>query len=125
MTRSLALACLMASVLPGCASSGERVATPGQPIVLQVGERIALPDDSSLRYIAVTADSRCPPGAQCIRAGDADVAFEYTAPGATATRVTLNLPRSPTSPAGDWQLHLLSLEHGDKPAATVRFDPSR
>jgi len=124
MTRTLALAFLLAGALPGCASSGERVAAAGQPVVLQVGERITLPDDARLRYVAVSADSRCPPGVQCIRAGDADVAFEFTAPGGTATAVVLNLPKSPEAPIGDWRLKLLSLEHGDNPAATVRFDPA-
>jgi hypothetical protein len=125
MTRIVALAFLLAGVLPGCASSGERVATSGQPVVLQVGERVALADNAALRYVAVTADSRCPPGVQCIRAGDADVAFEFTAAAGASKAVTLNLPKSPQATVGDWKLELLSLEHGERPAATVRLDPAR
>ena len=87
MTRSLTLACLVscaASTLPGCASGDVRTATLGQPVTLQVSEQIALPGDAMLRYVGVTADSRCPPGVQCIRAGDADVAFEFTPAGGSA-----------------------------------------
>ena len=127
MTRSLALACLVSCagiVLPGCASSEARTASPGQPITLQVGERVALPGDASLRYVALVADSRCAPGMQCIRAGDADVAFEFTPAGGAPVSVTLNTPGAPTAPVGDWQLSLVSLEFGESPAATVRVDPA-
>jgi len=125
MTRSFALACLVscaASALPGCASSGVRTATPGQPITLQAGERVALPGDAALRYVAVTADSRCAPGMQCIRAGDADVAFEFIPANGAPVSVSLNTPGDPTAPIGDMQLRLLSLEFGDAPAVTVRID---
>jgi len=127
MTRSLTLACLVscaAGVLPGCASGDLRTATLGQPVTLQVSEQVALPGDAALRYVGVTADSRCPPGVQCIRAGDADVAFEFTPAGGSAVPVSVNIPEAPTAPIGKWQLTLLSLEFGDAPQATVQFDPA-
>lgn len=127
MTRSLVLACLVscaASALPGCASGDVRAAPLGQPVTLQVGERVALPGDASLRYVGVTADSRCPPGVQCIRAGDADVAFEFTSPAGTAVPVSVNIPEAPTARIGKWQLTLLSLESGEAPQATVQVDPA-
>lgn len=127
MTRSLALACLVsfaASALTGCASSEARTATPGQPLTLQVGERVALPGDAALRYVGVTADSRCPPGVQCIRAGDADAAFEFTPAGGAPVAVTLNTPESPSAAIGDWQLRLLSLDFGEAPQVTVQVDPA-
>lgn len=127
MSRSLALACLVscaASTLPGCASGDVRTATPGQPITLQAGERVALPGDAALRYVGVTADSRCPPGMQCIRAGDADVAFEFTPAGGAPTPVNLNAPEAPSALIGAWHLRLLSLEFGESPQATVQVDPT-
>lgn len=127
MTRSLALACLVscaAGTLPGCASGDVRAATPGQPMTLQVGERVTLPGDAALRYVGVTTDSRCPPGVQCIRAGDADVAFEFTPAGGTPVAVDVNIPESPATMVGEWKLRLLSLEFGEAPAATVRIDPT-
>lgn len=127
MTRSLALAWLVscaASALPGCASSEARTAATGQPLTLQVGERVTLPGDAALRYVGVIADSRCPPGVQCIRAGDADVAFEFTPAGGAPASVTVNTPESPSAPIGDWQLRLLSLEFGEAPQVTVQVDPA-
>lgn len=109
----------------GCACPG-RVAAPGEAITLQPGQRVALPDAASLRYVAVTADSRCPPVVQCIRAGDADVAFEFVPAGGSARLVTLNTAHAPIAPIGTWRwrLRLLSLESGESPRATVRIDPS-
>lgn len=125
MSRNLLLACLMVSTLPACASGGASVAPTGQPIVMQVGERVVLPDRSTLRYVGVTADSRCPPGVQCIRAGDADVAFEHTPDGGSAAAVTLNTPEAASTVVAGWRLQLLSLAFGQAPAATVQVDPDR
>lgn len=109
----------------GCASPGPgpaRSVQPGEPVTLQPGERVGLPDHAVLRYVAVIADSRCPPGITCVRAGDADVAFEYSPATGPATTVTLNTDRSPSMPIGPWQLQWLSLEFGDSPAVTVQVD---
>lgn len=117
----LALGALSMVLVGGCASSG-RPAILGQAVTLQPGQRLALPDHASLRYVTVTADSRCPPGVQCIQAGDADVAFEFV-PGAGAARsITLNTVKAPAAPIGEWQLHLLSLQFGSSPRATIQVD---
>lgn len=123
MSRHLLLAGLIAGSFTACASGGPPTAPVGQPIVMQVGDRVVLQDRSTLRYIGVTSDSRCPPGAQCIRAGDAEVAFEHSPEGGAATALTLNQPEAPATTVGGWQLRLLLLEFGDRPAATVQFDP--
>ncbi len=105
----------------GCASAGD--APPlGREVTLQRGARLALPDDASLRYVAVTADSRCPPDVQCIRAGDADVAFEFVSRHGEASVITINTVNSPTAAIGEWQLHLVSLGSGDAPGATVKVE---
>lgn len=124
MTAMLSLL-LLGAGLAGCATGDAAApATPGQSVTLQPGERIELPQQASLRYVEVTADSRCPPGVQCIRAGDAEVAFEFTPAGAAGPQaVRLNMPERTSTAVGDWQLQLLSLEFGDAPAATVRIDP--
>jgi hypothetical protein len=51
---------------------------PGQ-VELRQGEIATAEDGSlSLRFLEVVADSRCPIGAQCIWAGNAEVALELT-----------------------------------------------
>lgn len=124
MPRSLLLACVIAGSLPGCASGGASTAPTGQPLVMQAGDRVVLQDRSTLRYVGVTADSRCPPGVQCIRAGDADVAFEHTPEGGSPAALSLNKPQAPSTTVAGWRLRLLSLGFGDAPAATVQLDPA-
>ena len=117
---ALALSGLLCFLLAACASAGGAV-KPGQPIVLRAGESVALPDAAVLRYLGVSADSRCRPDVQCIRAGDADVALEYTAPGAVVRSITINTD-TPAADVGAWQLRLLSLEFGPAPRATLQVD---
>lgn len=115
------LAILAVATTGGCASAGD--APPlDREVTLRQGERLPLPDGASLRYVAVTADSRCRPGIQCVRAGDADVAFEFASRQGDASVITLNTASSPTAAIGEWQLHLVSLGFGDAQAATVKID---
>lgn len=122
----LASMLLLAVAMLGCASGGTaRSVALGQPFTLQPGERVALPGDASLRYLGIANDSRCPPDVQCIRAGDADVLFEFTPAGGTTEKITLNTERMPSAPVGAWKLQLVTLEQGDAPRATVRVDEAR
>ena len=100
-----------------------RTIAAGESVSIQRGETVRLPDGATLRFVTVTQDSRCPPGVQCIRAGDADIEFAFTPPGGTATTVTPNLPESPTATIGAWRLTVEKLGFGDTPApVTVKID---
>lgn len=112
--------------LSACASTGPIVAQPGQPLQLAPGQSATLSDRSTLRYVEVTADSRCPPGVQCIRAGDASVAFELVPAGSgDAKAFELNTVESPTTTIAGWRVRLLDLEFSDKPKVTVQLDRER
>ena len=108
--------------LGACASGGARGAKSGEPFTLMPGEAVTLPDASILRYVRVTQDSRCRPTVQCIRAGDADVTFEFTASGGTPVPVQVNIPESPQATMGAWRLQLLALAFDEPGQATVRVD---
>ncbi|MGH8077320.1 MAG: hypothetical protein ACREPE_08360 [Lysobacter sp.] len=116
----------LAVTLPGCtgASPTRATAPTGQPIQMAQGELISLPGGATLRYVEVAADSRCPPGVQCIRAGDADVVFEFTESAKTARRITINTDPPATATLGKWHLRLLALAFGASPKATVQIDPA-
>lgn len=114
---------LMGAMLVGlaaCASPGHP-APLGQPLMLSPGEQLKLPDASVLLYLGVTADSRCPPDAQCVRAGDADVAIAVTAPGAPMRSTSINTS-NPEVEIGRWRLRLLSLDAGPQPRLTLQVD---
>lgn len=122
----LAIVLSLASALPGCAGphSTRTTAPTGQPILMAQGQSIVLPDGATLRYVEVAADSRCPPAVQCIRAGDADVVFEFTDTSHAARRITVNTDPPASATIGKWKLRLLSLAFGESPAATVQIDPA-
>lgn len=122
----LAIVVALAMTLPGCTGSlATRAAAPtGEPIRMAQGQSIALSDGTTLRYVDVAADSRCPPGVQCIRAGDADVVFEFTDTARAARRITVNTDPPASATIGKWKLRLLALAFGESPAATVQIDPA-
>jgi hypothetical protein len=116
----------LAMTLPGCtgASSTRATAPTGQPILMAAGQQVALADGATLRYVEVAADSRCPPGVQCIRAGDADVVFQFAAAGDSARRLTVNTAPPATATLGKWKLRILALAFGASPKVTVQIDPA-
>jgi hypothetical protein len=121
MHRFLLLA-TAAVALGACASGSARTAKSGESFTLMPGEAVMLPDASTLRYVHVTQDSRCRPTVQCIRAGDADVAFEFTVARGAPVLVNVNIPESPQASMGAWRLQLLALAFDEPGQATVRVD---
>lgn len=96
-------------------------ARPGQPLSMRPGDEVTLPDRSRLRFVAVTADSRCKPGLQCIWAGDATLEFQWTGSDGAQTAVSLNTPAEPRKSAGAWTFELQALDFAEPPQATVQF----
>jgi len=118
MSRFLVLGVL--ALLSGCVSSGS-IAT-GHDITLAVNQQVTLPDAAALRYIGTANDSRCPPDVQCVRAGDADVLFDFMAKGTPPSRVMMNTERARSVIIGAWQLQLVTLAPGEAPRVTVRIE---
>ena len=118
MLRFTALAVL--ALLSGCASTGAVIAN--SDFTMSSGEQVSLPDASTLRYIGIANDSRCPPDVMCIRAGDADVLFDHAVNGSAASRVTLNTERQRAATLGRWRLQLVDLAtRGAPPAVTLHL----
>jgi hypothetical protein len=66
---------LIAAVATAC---GAQPTAPkfGDDVTVRYDAAVRIPSDTTtVRFIGVTADSRCPSGAQCIWAGDAAVTF--------------------------------------------------
>ena len=117
------LACALA--LSACAHAGDagRALAAGQSAQLRPGDSVALPDRSRLRFVEVVNDSRCRPGLQCIRAGEAVLAFELT--GGDGAKTALSFDTSAPQPrqrAGAWTLELQSLDFAEPPQATVKLE---
>jgi len=96
----------------------------GAPFTLAAGQSVALPDRSALRYAGTINDSRCPPDAHCIWAGDAEARFEWRAQGSNdAETFSLHTHQGERSHmlAGR-TLALESLANGDAPAVTLKIE---
>lgn len=102
-------------------SSATQDAQPGQALSMQPGDEVTLPDRSRLRFVAVSADSRCKPGVQCIWAGDANLEFQWTGSDGKATALSFNTPAEPNKSAGEWAFELQALDFAEPPHATVQF----
>jgi hypothetical protein len=104
-----------------------RTVAAGAPFTLRVGEAAAVEHVGALRYDRLVNDSRCRPDVQCIWAGDAELALEWTsATGAVETFSLHTKPGATTHPLGPAHaVRLLSLERGDVPAVTLQVDPAR
>ena len=91
---------------------------------MQPGERVTLSDQSTLLYVKVIADSRCPPDVRCVWAGDAEVAFTHTVGSAAAQHFSLHTGLGARSQDFDGRrLTLVALARGADPKAQLRFDP--
>ena len=104
MLRTTLAALVAACALTACASSarqrryvfaGEHDAFDHRRCVrkTRAAGNGALPDGSTLKYVSVPQDSRCPPNARCIRAGDADIEFVFAISGGPQATVKANLPK--------------------------------
>lgn len=126
--RSILLVCGLMS-MTACAtqtvggSPGGRMIQDGQTFTMHAGERITFADASALRYVRVTNDSRCPPNVQCVWAGDAEVAFEWTSGKGAVTAFSLHTGKDPKQQTlGERRLTLTSLARGEAPDAELRID---
>ncbi len=131
----LLLAATLALSVVGCSSApasagkngngGGRVVSDGASFAMQPGDRVTLSNASSLRYVNLKSDSRCPPGVQCIHAGNAVLAFESRPATGGLQSLELNLPDQPQSrDLGSLRVTLQSLAFGDAPQAQLKVERS-
>lgn len=101
-------------------------AAAARTLVLGVGEAATLADGSRLTYLRLVNDSRCPPGVQCIWAGDAEIALRWQparGPVQEARLHTNPLPDRGANAAtfGPWLVRLENLARGTAPQATLHI----
>ena len=123
LPRTLSLT-LVLCLATACSSTGAtRVVNADAPVVVSVGDTVGLAGRGSLQYLGVRADSRCPPAVQCIRAGEVQVDFEITEPGALPRRLTVTYPDQAVGQSGSWTVSIDALDFAKPPVATIRIRP--
>lgn len=132
LPHATAVAGLLPLLFAACSTSPAgasdlRTIADGETFAMTSGERVSLADSGTLRYVRVTNDSRCPPGRQCVWAGDAEVVFEWTADAAaTPESFSLHTGRGDRSKdLGGRRLTLMSLAPGAEPEAQLGWEAAR
>lgn len=116
MNRLVLLSCAALGVVASLgACGGEPTAPePGESFVLSVGDEALLDTiDTSVRFLSVSQDSRCPSRVQCVWAGDGAVVLEIAPMGVETAEDTLhtNEESGPRSVAlAGYELTLLQLD---------------
>lgn len=104
------------------AEGADHPATADSNVTLGLGQTSVLNDGSRLSYTSLVNDSRCAPDVQCIWAGDAEIALQWTPAHGSAKALRLHTsPRGgPTSTRiGERILTLVSLERGIRSEASL------
>jgi hypothetical protein len=103
--RSLAALPVLVLGLAACtaAATGARADAPrvseGDSFTMLPGTAVSVSGDGTLRYLRVVNDSRCKPDVQCVWAGDAEVAFEWTPSAGAADAFNLHTGKGDKSHA--------------------------
>lgn len=118
----IAIPLLVLSACSTLPASGPPLAD-GDRFRMQPGTSLPIDGEGTLQYRAVVNDSRCPPGVQCVWAGDAEVAFVWRPQGGAADAFSLHTGKGDKShPIGNHVLVLAGLERGSAPAADLALE---
>ena len=106
MARPIFIAAL---VLSGCASTTLAPTGPfNKEVTLAQGKSASVVDGVSVRFVAVSGDSRCPADALCIQGGDAVVKLQVTSANDTR-EVELHTGNMQPVTSGNLTVELLQL----------------
>ena len=106
------------------ATRADQTVTLGQTFKLERGKTAAIPDrDLRIQFEAVSEDSRCPTGVQCVWAGDARVVLRLARARGDATIDTVGLNVEPrTVTYAGYVIRLVGLEPPSRQNAPPRPD---
>ncbi len=99
-----------------------RTAALGESFSLGVGETVSIPAEGlSVTFGNVGSDNRCPPGVQCIVAGNASIGVPVVKAGSAGAILVLNTTEGPTTASyGPYTVELVRLGFSSPPIATLR-----
>jgi hypothetical protein len=93
----------------------------GQPFSIGVGETVTVAAEGlTVTYQDVIQDSRCPPGVQCIVAGDAIIAVTLAKRGSPSATLTLDTAVPGPVRYLSYGIELVQLGPGGSPPATLK-----
>jgi hypothetical protein len=121
MTRIAAILTCLA--LAGCGAAPAQdwqAVDPGAEVTLAPGATASVKTAGmTVRFVAVSEDSRCPRDTTCVWAGEVKVQFEIREPSKAATRV--EILEGGSGVAGEFRVTLVRVE--PQPSSTARIAP--
>jgi hypothetical protein len=100
---------LLTIAIAGCASTSVAPTGPfSKEVTVAQGKTVSVVDGVSLKFVAVSGDSRCPADAVCIQGGDAIVKLEVTS-GNDARDVELHTGNMQPVTSGNLTIELVQL----------------
>lgn len=111
-----------APAAPPAPFPGVREASLGRVFQLRAGEMAGIAgEDLAVTFLQVLSDNRCPPGVQCVVAGNARIVVQMASDSSPSARLQLNTGQEPRSGRYlDRTVELVAMSFGDRPAASFR-----
>ncbi len=108
-------------IATACGSDAGRSATRGQTFSIGVGETVDIEGEGlTVTYDDLVQDSRCPPGVQCIQAGDATIAVTTAKAGSPPATLSLRTDAPRQAQYLSYTVELVELGDGGSPTARLR-----
>lgn len=123
--RVLKIACLLSFsyFLASCASvpagDAEQTKLEAEEFIVSVGEKVTF-DSTSIEFLEIANDSRCPKGNQCVTEGQATLSFIFSTP-TSAESFALNTADDSVRQFGDVVIGLVSFD--PQPSDDAKLDP--
>lgn len=88
---------------------------------MKVGESVSVAGAGlSVTFTALVSDSRCPPGVQCIQAGNAVITVALARPGSAPVTLTLRTDGPKSARSGNRSVELITVSRGQAPVAQLK-----
>lgn len=98
-----------------------RSASLGETFFVAAGESVSVAGAGlSVTFASVVSDSRCPPGVQCIQAGNAVISVTVTRPGAAPATLALDTDGPRSARSGNRSVELVGLSFGRPAVARLK-----
>ena len=93
----------------------------GETFSVKVGEPVSVTGAGvSVTFTALVSDSRCPPGVQCIQAGNAVITVALARPGSAPVTLTLGTDGPRSARSGNRSVELITVGRGQPPTAQLK-----
>lgn len=115
----LSITYFLASCASGPTEGAAQTKLQAEEFIVSVGEKVTF-DNTSIEFLEIANDSRCPKGNQCVTEGEATLSFIFSTP-TSAESFTVNTSDDSVRQFGDVVIGLVSFD--PQPSDDAKLDP--